>query len=388
MRRDVSFLRAPQVVLFLLIGTLFVVSLIHSWHAYIPVGRVPKDMSGTTLFLFVSRLAFLVFIVNFLNTERRVIALLFCLLGFTMVVIPSAFYNLVTWTGATDVVTGKRLEEFRISADVSSWGQNTNRLAFMCNIAILLIWMFGRIWKARAIRIGGLVAILALTTLVLATGSRSGFLSLGLVSAILLFQRGLPSWSRFGIVGALVVCAVGVLLLLPPDARERLLNYSADQSARQEGWRSTLVRIETDENALEIFASAPLLGVGPGNFRWVHYERYPYSIAAGRPTHNSFLWAATEGGALVLALYLTLLFVIWRDLRAALRYYSPDHQLWHVGWFLMGYLTIFLFFSMFADFWLEPHLYLMAGLSILLRRFATTVSRHRLPSAGAALARA
>jgi hypothetical protein len=32
---------------------------------------------------------------------------------------------------------------------------------------------------------------------------------------------------------------------------------------------------------------------------------------------------------------------------------------------------IFLFFSAFADFWLEPHLYLLAGLSMLMKRFAT-----------------
>jgi hypothetical protein len=37
----------------------------------------------------------------------------------------------------------------------------------------------------------------------------------------------------------------------------------------------------------------------------------------------------------------------------------------------MGYLLVFLFFSGFADFWLDPHLYLLAGLSMLVRRFAT-----------------
>jgi hypothetical protein len=36
-----------------------------------------------------------------------------------------------------------------------------------------------------------------------------------------------------------------------------------------------------------------------------------------------------------------------------------------------GYLLIFLLFSNFAGFWLEPHLYLLAGLSILVKRLAT-----------------
>ena len=121
-----------------------------------------------------------------------------------------------------------------------------------------------------------------------------------------------------------------------------------------------------------MFLSAPLLGIGPGNFRWLHRERYPYALSAGRPNHNSYLWAATEGGIPTVVLYLVaLLLRSGADLRHAQPLYPPSDVLWHVTRFLRGFFFIWVFFSIFADFWLEVHLYLIAGLAMLLvrRRF-------------------
>ena len=158
------------------------------------------------------------------------------------------------------------------------------------------------------------------------------------------------------------------LAVLPRASYERLLNYSVDQSTHPEAWRSTQSRIETNQHAIEVFMGAPFLGIGPGNFRWLHRERYPYALSAGRPNHNSYLWAATEGGIFTVILYLTLFFFIWRDLRRAQSLYPQEDVLWHVTRFLRGFFFIWVFFSMFADFWLEVHLYLIAGLAMLLVR--------------------
>jgi O-antigen ligase len=207
----------------------------------------------------------------------------------------------------------------------------------------------------------------------LATASRSGFLSLGIVFMFLLFQRGVSWGFRFSVMGAMVACLMVVLLVLPRASYERLMNYSLDQSAHPEAWRSTQRRIETNEHALTVFRGAPFIGVGPGNFRWLHRELYPDSIAAGRPNHNSYLWAATEGGIITLFLYGVFFVFLWRDFRRAQALYPQSDELWHVTRFLRGFFMIYMFFSAFADFWLEVHLYLMAGLAMLLvhRLFAT-----------------
>jgi O-antigen ligase len=186
--------------------------------------------------------------------------------------------------------------EFRIASNISSWGKNPNRLAFMCNISILLLWMFAQIWKTALVRVLALAMMLMLAGLVLMTVSRSGFLSLGLVFLFLIFQKGIAPPLRYGLMVAPIFCALVFFLVLPPRASERLMNLSPDQSEGAEGARSTKIRLETKEHAIEVFKDDPLLGVGPGNFRWLHQQLYPYSIAAGRPPHNSYLWALTEGG--------------------------------------------------------------------------------------------
>jgi hypothetical protein len=69
-----------------------------------------------------------------------------------------------------------------------------------------------------------------------------------------------------------------------------------------------------------------------------------------------------------LGLYLVLFVVMWRQLAAAQKLYAPGDVLWHVTRFLRGFFAIWIFFSLFADFWLEIHLYLIAGLTMLLLR--------------------
>ena len=373
--RDLWFIKTPEVILFALIGFVLIGSLMHARHVYIPHVPPPKDFTENTLFIFGSRLVFLCMFVNFVRSKKHVLLVLLAVLVFTMAVIPSAFSNLANYKGEEDVATGKMIDtdtgkatEFRVQSDTTSWGKNENRLAFMCNVSILLIWMFIQIVRSRAVRVIGFGAMLIMAGLTLSTASRSGFLSLGLVFLFLLFQKGVSWPFRFSVMGAMVACGLMVLLVLPRASYERLMNYSLDQSTRPEAWRSTQSRIETNQHALDIFLSAPVLGVGPGNFRWLHRERYPYSLAAGRPNHNSYLWAATEGGTLALGLYLVLFVVIWRQLAAAQKLYAPGDALWHVTRFLRGFFAIWIFFSLFADFWLEVHLYLIAGLAMLLLR--------------------
>jgi len=376
--RDLWFIKTPQVILFAAIGFVLVGSLMHARHVYIPLVPPPKDFTENTLFIYGSRLIFLCMFVNFVRSKKHVLLVLLAVLVFTMAVIPSAFNNLANYKGEEDIATGKTIDtdtgkatEFRVQSETTSWGKNENRLAFMCNVSILLIWMFIQIVRSMAVRIAGFGLMLIMAGLTLATASRSGFLSLGLVFLFLLFQKGVSWPFRFSVMGAMAVCGLLVLVVLPRASYERLMNYSLDQSTHPEAWRSTQSRIETNQHALEIFGSAPLLGVGPGNFRWLHRERFPYSLAAGRPNHNSYLWSATEGGILALALYLLLFVITWRQLTASQNLYSPDDPLWHVTRFLRGFFAIWIFFSLFADFWLEVHLYLICGLTMLLvrRRF-------------------
>jgi hypothetical protein len=371
--RDLWFVKTPPVILFALIGAAFIASLMHARLVYVPLVPPPKDFTENTLFIFFSRLVFLCMFVNFVKSRKQALLIMFAVLVFTMSVIPGAFYSFATYNAQEDVATGKMIDaetgkatEFRVQSEATSWSRNENRLAFMCNVSILLIWMFMHIWRRWFVWLLGFPLMILMTGMTLSTASRSGFLSLGLLFAFLLFQKGIPTSARMGALGAMVFAGVVFIAVLPRTSYERLLNYSLDQSTRTEAWRSTQSRIETNQHALEVFLGAPVLGIGPGNFRWIHRERYPYDLSSGRPNHNSYLWAATEGGGLSLVLYLILFAYIWRDLRRAQRFYPMGDPLWHMTRFLRGFFVIWIFFSMFADFWLEVHIYLIAGFTMLL----------------------
>ncbi|HEX5856294.1 MAG TPA: hypothetical protein VFZ57_11800, partial [Thermoanaerobaculia bacterium] len=245
LNRDLWFIKTPEVILFALIGFVLVGSLMHARHVYIPLVPPPKDFTENTLFIFGSRLVFLCMFVNFVRSKKHVLLVLLAVLVFTMAVIPSAFNNLANYKGEEDIATGKMIDtdtgkatEFRVQSDTTSWGKNENRLAFMCNVSILLIWMFIQIVRSRAVRVIGFAGMLIMAGLTLATASRSGFLSLGLVFLFLLFQKGVSWPFRFSVMGAMMACGLLVLLVLPRASYERLMNYSLDQSTRPEAWRS------------------------------------------------------------------------------------------------------------------------------------------------------
>ena len=64
----------------------------------------------------------------------------------------------------------------------------------MCNVSILLMWMFMQLWRGDGgCGPSGFPLIMVMGGLTLSTASRSGFLSLGLVFLFLLFQKGI-SW--------------------------------------------------------------------------------------------------------------------------------------------------------------------------------------------------
>jgi hypothetical protein len=82
------------------------------------------------------------------------------------------------------------------------------------------------------------------------------------------------------------------------------------------------------------------------------------------------LWAQAEGGIGVLALYLLLWAFTWRDLQRARRACAHDPELAALGTGLRTVLGLFLFFSLFADLWLNPLAYLLVGMTLALRRIA------------------
>ena len=160
-------------------------------------------------------------------------------------------------------------------------------------------------------QIVALAAISASLLVLMATGSRSASLGLGVLGIML--QTG-PK--RFRVpapqLGAMIVAGMlAVVAVVPQEAWERMIRFNPERG--EVGASSSRMREETVERAWQIGMDYPILGIGLGNFREV--SRQVYFDDFYRPPHNSYLWALAEGGMFVLAGYGLLFWVTWKDLQ-------------------------------------------------------------------------
>jgi len=276
--------------------------------------------------------------------------------------VPSALIN--WWQGTLS-------HGFRAMASVTA-GANANRLAMICLMEVGCWWCWLKLrpsavrWLVAGAAIGGAFLV------VLATGSRSGLVGCGVLAVLL--QTG-PRRFRvtpFQIGLAAVFGLIAVLTVVPPEAWQRMLIFSSDvhvedtQAAR--GAASSLaLREDTIRVGLDMIHDHPVLGVGLGNYREV--SRQIYLDQSFRPPHNSVIWAASEGGLLVLGGYLLVFTLTWREMMTILRLADRDPSIAYLAAALRITFYLYCAFSLLADLWLNPITYVVVGLIICLRRY-------------------
>jgi hypothetical protein len=131
-------------------------------------------------------------------------------------------------------------------------------------------------------------------------------------------------------------------------------------------------REETLEIGFSMFENYGLTGVGMGNFQEV--SRQVYNSQFYKPTHNSYLWAAVEGGVFCISAYLFLFWITWKDIGIIVRLAHRDPSLAFIAPCLRVVFLLHCFFSAFADLWLNPITYVLIGMVITTRRYLESVS--------------
>lgn len=343
--RQIWVWRVPQVKIFLAIGILFLVSTWWSGLKHRVIEFPELDFTESMIRVFVMQLVLLIFFVYFIRTRQRIELAVCLMVGLILSVAVSAMVSFLT---------GDDLK--RATADFSV-AQNANRLAHVCVFAISLIWFYRshaptRRWKALT-----LLLLLFLPPTVLASGSRSGFLQMLLLTALILREQ--KHWSPAKRVRSVLLVGLFALFLAaiaPSFLVERVLSYSTTTAdAADKSLRNRIRRVEA---LVSMVASDPIFGIGIGNFSWMNMARNGF---LGTP-HNSYLWAITEGGIGVFGLYLALFYVTYRMLRQLERA-GPRELLW-LSKGLRVNLIMFLIFTAFANFWLSNILYWIVGLTV------------------------
>jgi O-antigen ligase len=289
---------------------------------------------------------------------------------------------LTAWSGTSAAMTGggrEEVAEYRAGGlDVLlEAGQNPNRLALLCTLALVFIWEHAMATPARRYRWLSIAAVVLLVLTIFLSASRGGVVGLAFASALLFVRQ--RQGARGLVYGAVAMLIGGMLVsqLLPPEAAERLTNIPgiAEDSAA-EGGGSIERRTYTYGIALDMWSSAPVLGVGLGNWAFVRFSTDPLRSSAS--AHNSYLKALAEGGAVTLILYLALFYVTDRELRRILGDHGSmarardDGVDWVVSATRLCLLT-FMVFSLFADLWDLVFFYLLFGLA------AAVIGRYGVP---------
>jgi O-antigen ligase len=262
--------------------------------------------------------------------------------------------------------------DVRALTKLVNWADNANRFAFGLLLGIAFFYYLAISTQTTWVKVVSMLGALALTPAILLSASRSGFMGmvlLGLMVMLGMFGGTAERSRRANLAGLVVVLAVGLVTyftILPPRMQERILNLNPF-ATQAEGAQSTEFRYATIENSFQIIGEHPIMGVGLGNFRWVH----KYTHGRFKPPHNSYVWALAEGGVPLLLAFLGLYYVLWRRLgRLREAYANHDVIPFFPNW-LRVYIVLLLFFSFFADVWIEEHVFLLVGSTILLEYWCT-----------------
>lgn len=323
--------------------------------------------------IFVNRVAFTLFFINFIRTPGHVRMIYMLALAFMTVTALTGVQTVLTggglqgyraFTGAEDLVAGQ--------AGLIRAAGNPNRLAMFAVLAITGIWYLIQSMRVPMVRAVGLTTIVLLALAVFLSASRSGLIGLGICAALLLAEGGFNVRKIASLLLAAGLLSVLVVQFVPERSLERITNIPiAGVETTYEGGTSVERRSYAWEVAYELWReNPPLLGVGMGNWPVARFLSDPARLA-GAP-HNSHLLALVEGGPIVALLFIFLLWNTWRSLTYSLHYISlPGFPLAELSWVVKSArvsLVVFSFFTVVADLYNLVLLFLLLGISVVVRR--------------------
>ncbi|HXG02317.1 MAG TPA: O-antigen ligase family protein [Candidatus Binatia bacterium] len=338
--------RAPEVRLLIGIAGVFLAATTWSVMRHVPPPVEIADATWTEPFSFFQFLLMFLYFIVFIRTPRH--------LAYAAVVVLALI--LVLAGDSLKLLEGGPGTQRAQAATFGGFAGNENRLAFLC------IWGTAFFWALRFRGPKGWwrpltsVPLLVLPVATLATGSRSGLLQLVLLGALLVLeQRHWAAAQRVRTLALIAATSLLALVAVPEVQRGRAVSFDVSGP-------TTIGRVHTVEAAAVMLAEHPIFGVGPGNFAWRNFIMTGHFMG----THNSYLWALTSGGPLLLLLYLVLFHRTYRTLRDIERRGAGDF-----GWLataLRVNLIIFLVFSFFANIWLAEVFWILIALTVVLRR--------------------
>lgn len=322
--------------------------------------------------IFVNRVAFTLFFINYIRTPGHVRMIYMLALAFMMI---------TALTGVQSVLLGGGLKGYRAftgteelvagQAGLIRAAGNPNRLAMFATMAAIGLWYLMQQSRSFWLRLLLVPTMVMLGLAVFLTASRSGLVGLLLAGLVILLDEGFDLRKIFAFAVGGLMLAVVALQFVPERNFERILNLPGTEAADSgEGAASLERRQYSWEVAFDLWQKNPAFGVGMGNWAVARFLNDP-ARSAGSP-HNSYLLALVEGGPLAVIGFMMILWLSWRNLRIAEHYTGlPGFPLADLRWIVKSAkvsLIVFGFFTWVADLWNLVILFILVGFGIVVRR--------------------
>jgi O-antigen ligase len=268
--------------------------------------------------------------------------------------------NAAFGTGSTNIY-GKVLQK-RLAGPIGE--QNRYAQIMLMLVPLGFFRFLGE--RSKSLRILAAVATAFCALGVALTFSRGAAVAFAIMLVIMTLMRLIKPWQL-----GLIILALALLFVAVPEYRGRLTSLqglsslvSDDSSggiASADG--SMLSRATEGLAALLVFIDHPVVGVGPGMFRYFYQDYAEFVglrvLAADRQAHNLYLGLLAETGALGMICFVLILYVTLRNLnRARKRVALSNPQLANMATAFMlaiiAYLAsgLFLHFAFIRYFWL------------------------------------
>ena len=252
--------------------------------------------------------------------------------------------------------------EGRLLGAVGGIFENPNDLALNVALVVPFCVFFLRSARNGLVRMVWLAALGAIVYTVIATYSRSGFLSLLAAVGLSLWYFGIKQ-RRYGLLIAVILVAVALFSLAPGrfDARmHSIIDSSLDETGSYASRRDLLDR--SIQSALD----HPFVGVGPGQFA---------AVAGGwHVAHNSYTELAAEAGAPALLIFLSMLGYTFLLTGKLLKSSTPQFHL--LAATLRSSLVAFVVAAFFASYEYHFFPYLLLGYVSALHAIVTREGIH------------
>jgi O-antigen ligase len=197
---------------------------------------------------------------------------------------------------------------------IAKLGVGAGSVGFFSNagdfgVAMCVVWALAGMLlmgeSKKLSRIIYLVCLLGFTGAILVSSSRGALLALVIIAAVGWLRN--PKQLLSVLLVAMVLFAS--IYFLSPAYKERI-----ESALHPESDATASIRLNLWTAGLGMFASHPILGVGPGNFAIIYYSEHPKVDSSQVITapHNIFIQAGSELGMMGLVTLLAMMFFMFR----------------------------------------------------------------------------